>query len=347
MGDSRIRAGVDFDRPGVQHGHLDAPYSRDGSAWGSLLIPITCVVNGAGPTVLLTGGNHGDEYEGQVALAKLCRAIDPAQVRGRIVIVPALNYPAARAGTRTSPIDGGNLNRSFPGRRDGTMTQMIAHYVDSVLLPMADVVVDLHSGGTSLEFLPSAIMHRLADRQQSARTFAALKAFGAPVGLVLEELDTAGLLDTAAEDKGKVFLSTELCGGGRLDFEGLAIAERGIRNVLIEVGALRGEIERRPTRLLDTDGPGRFLKAPEAGVCEYLAPLGAAVERGQPLARIHFLDRPSREAVVLTAGAGGVLWGRRPLAQCDVGDCLAIVAGELDERSITSEPVRRGGPGVL
>ena len=119
---------VDFDRDGVQHGFLRLPYSRDDSAWGSVMIPIAVIRNGEGPTALLTGANHGDEYEGPIALFDLARTLDPAKVRGRVIIVPAMNYPAFRAGTRTSPIDKGNLNRSFPGRPDGTVTEKIADY---------------------------------------------------------------------------------------------------------------------------------------------------------------------------------------------------------------------------
>src|SRR5687767_4274777 len=97
---SPIIATVDFEADGVQHGFLRLPYSRDDSAWGSVMIPITVVKRGEGPTALLTGGNHGDEYEGPVALFDLARTLDAAAVQGRVIIVPAMNYPAFRAGTR-------------------------------------------------------------------------------------------------------------------------------------------------------------------------------------------------------------------------------------------------------
>src|SRR4051812_34608738 len=118
MKPSPITATVDFERDGVQHGFLRLPYSRDDSAWGSVMIPITVAKNGTGPTALLTGANHGDEYEGPVALMELAHGIHPKLLSGRVIIVPALNYPAFRSGTRTSPIDRGNMNRSFPGRSD-------------------------------------------------------------------------------------------------------------------------------------------------------------------------------------------------------------------------------------
>ena len=166
---SPISPTVDFDRDGVQHGFLRLPYSRDDSAWGSVMIPITVIRNGEGPTALLTGGNHGDEYEGPIALFDLARTLKAEDVSGTVIIVPAMNYPAFRAGTRTSPIDKGNMNRSFPGRPDGTVTEKIADYFQRELLPLADIVLDFHSGGKTLDFLPFCAAHILPDKAQEAR----------------------------------------------------------------------------------------------------------------------------------------------------------------------------------
>jgi N-alpha-acetyl-L-2,4-diaminobutyrate deacetylase len=121
--DSPITATVDFDADGVQHGFLKLPHSHDGSAWGAIMIPITVAKRGAGPTALLTGANHGDEYEGPIALFDLSARLDAASITGRVILVPAMNYPAFRAARRTSPIDGGNMNRVFPGRPDGGVTE--------------------------------------------------------------------------------------------------------------------------------------------------------------------------------------------------------------------------------
>jgi N-alpha-acetyl-L-2,4-diaminobutyrate deacetylase len=106
---------INFDRDGVHHGHLQLPYSHDDAAYGAVMIPIAVIGNGDGPTVLLTGGNHGDEYQGPTSLIKLANSLQPTDIAGRVIIVPCMNQPAFAAGTRTSPIDRGNLNRSFPG----------------------------------------------------------------------------------------------------------------------------------------------------------------------------------------------------------------------------------------
>jgi len=147
---SRITTDVDFSHEGKQTGFLRLPHSVHRSAYGYIAIPLVAIRNGNGPRVLLTAGNHGDEYEGQIVLTKLARALEVEAVRGSIVILPMMNFPAAQAGMRTSPIDEGNLNRTFPGDPDGRPTAMIAHYVESVLMPEVDAVIDLHSGGSSL-----------------------------------------------------------------------------------------------------------------------------------------------------------------------------------------------------
>ena len=120
---SRVSTDIDYGKNGKQHGYLRVPNSRDSSGWGTLLMPISVIRNGEGPTLLFSGGNHGDEYEGPVALMKLMRELDAAEIQGRIIVIPGLNYPAFLAGKRLSPIDGKNMNRLFPGKYDGTITE--------------------------------------------------------------------------------------------------------------------------------------------------------------------------------------------------------------------------------
>ena len=186
---SPISATVDFDADGVQHGFLKLPISTDESAWGAVMIPVTVVKNGEGPTALLTGGNHGDEYEGITALLKLSSTLKAEDVTGRVIIVPCMNTPAVMAGKRTSPMDKGNLNRSFPGDPNGTVTSQIADYFTRVLVPMSDVVLDLHSGGRTLDILPFGASHVLDDKAQQQAALEGAKAFGAPYAMVMFELD--------------------------------------------------------------------------------------------------------------------------------------------------------------
>jgi N2-acetyl-L-2,4-diaminobutanoate deacetylase len=323
---SPIRPSVDYNQDGVQHGFLRLPYSRDDSAWGAVMIPIAVIKNGEGPTALLTGANHGDEYEGPIALLKLAGSLKPSEVNGRVIIVPAMNYPAFRAGRRTSPIDTGNLNRIFPGRPDGSVTEKIADYFQRFLLPLADIVLDYHSGGRTLEFLPFAAVHELPDKEQEARCVAAMEAFNSPYSIKLLELDAVGMYDTAAEEQGKIFVSTELGGGGSATARSVRIADRGVRNLLIHAGILEGAMEMEPTLRLAMPGEEAYVISASEGVIEMCRDLGEEVEAGQPVARVYPPDRTGAEPVVYRARMRGLLVGRHFPGLIKTGDCLAVIA---------------------
>lgn len=328
MRPSPISPTIDLDAEGVSHGHLRLPYSRDDSAWGSVMIPICVIRNGDGPTALLTGGNHGDEYEGPLALFELARTLDAGQVSGTVIVVPAMNYPAFRAGTRTSPIDRGNMNRSFPGRPDGTVTEKIADYFQRELLPRADLVFDFHSGGRTLDFVPFCAAHILPDKQQEAKAFAAVEAFSAPFSVKMLEIDAVGMYDTAAEELGKVFVTTELGGGGTARAETVRIARQGITNVLRHAGIVAGEVERRPTRWLDMPSGDCFSFAEEDGMIETMVDLGGPVEEGQVVARIHAVGRTGLAPQEIRARMSGLLAARHFPGLVKAGDCAAVIAVE-------------------
>ena len=328
--DNPISPTVDFDRDGVQHGFLKLPYSRDDSAWGAVMIPVTVVKNGSGSTALLTGGNHGDEYEGPLALSKLAQTLRAEDISGRVIIVPFMNIPAVQAGTRTSPIDKGNLNRSFPGKPDGTVTQKIADYFQRTLLPMADVVLDIHSGGKTLDFLPFAACHVLPDKAQDDACAAGMRAFSAPYCMRMLELDAVGMYDTAAEEQGKVFVTTELGGGGSSTAKSLAIAERGVRNLLIHFGLIQGEIEAGESVMLDMPDGDCFVASEDDGLLEMCRDLGDTVEKGEVIARVHSARRTGAPATEYRAKRSGLLAARHFPGLVKGGDTLAVIAEVVD-----------------
>lgn len=322
---SRVSTDIDLDREGVQRGVLKVPNSRNDSAWGTLMVPITVVANGAGPTVLFTAGNHGDEYEGQVALLNLARELDAKSVSGRVIILPHLNLPAAQAAQRLSPVDGKNMNRIFPGRWDGTISEAIADFVYRQLVARADIVVDIHSGGKSMYFTPSAVIHKLPDPDHQAKCLAAMQAFGAPLGLILEELDARGMLDAAVEDLGKVFVSTEIGGAGALSAGTAAVAARGVRNILIHAGVIEGKIEGGPTRIMDVPDGDCFATAPVDGLFEPFVDLGQEIAAGAAVGQVHDLRAPHRAPLAVMSARGGLLIGNRAPGECSTGDMLTMV----------------------
>lgn len=323
---SPINPTVDFSADGVQHGFLRLPYSRDDSAWGSVIIPLTVVKNGGGPTALLTGGNHGDEYEGPIALFDLARGLKAEDVTGRVIIVPAMNYPAFLAGTRTSPIDKGNMNRSFPGAPDGTVTQKIADYFQRTLLPLADIVLDFHSGGKTLDFLPFCAAHILPDKAQETKAFDLVSAFGAPWSMKMLEIDAVGMYDTAAEEMGKVFITTELGGGGTATARSAAIAKTGVANVLRAAGILKGTVEGGETTWLNMPDGNCFCFAEDGGLIEPFVDLGDAVKSGQIVARVYPVGRTGADPLDVQAKMDGILVARHFPGLVKSGDCVSVLA---------------------
>ena len=332
MRNNPIIATIDFDKEGIQHGFLNLPHSRNDSAWGSIMIPITQMKNGAGPTALITGANHGDEYEGPIALFNFAGRPDINDIRGRVIIIPAMNYPAFQAGTRVSPIDSVNLNRAFPGKPDGTITEIIADYFSRILLPMADFVLDIHSGGKTLDFLPFVACHRLEDKELENRTRQARDAFQAPYQLMMLDIDAVSMYDTQVENMGKIFITTELGGGGTTSPETIAIAKRGVDNFLIHCGIMDGEIKasKAPIITLDMPDSSCYLISQHTGLMEPCISLGDIVKEGDLIARIHITERTALPAIEYWAPRSGIVISRHVPSLVKMGDCLYVIAAVVE-----------------
>ena len=328
MRDNPIKSTIDFAKNGIQHGYLKVPYSNNKSAWGAVMIPITQFKNGKGPTALLTGANHGDEYEGPVALFKLTSRKNIDDIQGRVIIIPAMNYPAFLSGDRVSPIDHVNLNRAFPGKPDGTVTEIIADYFSRTLLPMTDYVLDIHSGGKTLDCLPFAASHVLNDKKQEQSCELAAKSFEAPFLLKMLELDACGMYDSQVESMGKVFVTTELGGGGSASPETIEIAKRGVDNFLIHAKILAGESKSStlPAVLLSMPDEGSFICCEHRGLVEPFVELGDVVKEGDLLAKVHNIDRTATTPENYYAKRDGMVIIKHYPSIIDIGDNLMVIA---------------------
>lgn len=332
MTNSPVGTPIDFTAPGRQVGTLSVPYSYNLSGWSQLQIPIATIGHGNGPTVLLMAGNHGDEYPGQIAIMRLLRELKTEDISGRIILIPALNMPAAKASTRLSPVDGMNLNRCFPGDPEGTVTQIIADYLTTVLFPMSDVVIDLHTGGRGVYFYPCAHMHLVEDMAQRRRMAAATLAYNTDFAFLYSDIAGNGLLPVEAERQGKTVVTTEL-GGGEVSPRSIhLIAQQGLRNVLVHLGVLAGTLQHRAslglpaTRWVQALDASDYVFAAESGLFESLVDIGADVSAGQPVAAVHFLERPDRNPTIMEAPSAGVVIAHRGptvTRQGDIAFCLA------------------------
>lgn len=319
---------IDFDRDGKQVSAVRVPYTHIERGATSLLVPIAVIRNGPGPTLLVTAGNHGDEYSGQVAAAGFVRSLEPEAIRGRIIVLPALNLPAATSGRRASPLDGGNLNRLFPGDANGGPTAMIARFVDSDLLPRADLVIDLHDGGTVFDYVPCLFASDHPDTEVRRRTRAGLEAFGVPYGILKPFRQEETTMLGSAARRGTPYLSTEIGGKGTVGKEMLALARSGVAGLLAHLGILPSNAAPRlpaPRWLQFRDG-SLFPVAPEDGVFEAHCSLGQDVSAGDLCGLVHVVEQPGREPIEARFHDGGVVVGLRHIARVSAGDDLAHVA---------------------
>lgn len=335
-----ITTQIDLSRQGKQQGYLQVPYSHNLGGWANVMIPMTVIARGSGPTVLALGGNHGDEYQGQVAIMKLAQRISEGEVQGRLILIPSLNFPAALAATRLSPIDGMNLNRAFPGDAHGSVTSQIAHYLTHELFPISDAVIDIHSGGRSMEFVPCSHMHVVSDRSQRQAMLDAMLAWNTDFCFLYTDIAGSGLLPVEAENQGKTVITTELGGGEAIPASVHRIAHDGLVNVLRHLGVLRGALQSReslglaPTVLTQALESKNYLLAPESGIFEVCVELGDMVAVDQLIGRIHFLERPDRQPIEILAPKHGYLICMRSPCKTQQGDCVAVIGEQVCVESV-------------
>jgi predicted deacylase len=326
---------VDWDAPGARFYHL--PFTLD-NTWGRVRIPLyIATANQPGPTIVAIGGTHGDEYEGPVGLKNLIRELDPARlVAGRLIVIPVLNVPAFRAARRDSPLDGQNMNRVFPGDASGTITQRIARFLTDEVLTRADVVIDLHAGGTGFEVIRCMSFHQVDDPARYGQFRQTALLFGTPFVMIYTGSMGTGLLTEEAEAMGKITIGSELGFGASTDLDGVRWAQHGTRNVLRHYGLLDEPcVDLTPPgldrqRLVSAIDINRYVTAPVSGISEPLVPIGAFVRRGQPVARIHDFERIDEPPVEIRADGDGYVMCRKFRAATEQGEVVMVIAEEVD-----------------
>ena len=334
-----VASTIDWEAQGKQIGHLAFPKITNTAGWASTFVHCACIANGDGPTVLVLAGNHGDEYEGQVAAMRLLQELQPEQVQGRVIVIPVLSPAASKANTRNWP-SGANFNRSFPGRPDGPPNEQLADFLTQVLFPMADVVIDMHSGGRSAWFIPCSHMHVVDDPSQRRAMLEGMEAWLSDWHFLYIDVNGTGLLPVEAENQGKIVITTELGGGGRVPAPVHRLAWTGLNNVLRHVGVLEGEVHTRaslgkpPAVILDGRDPDTIVLAPEDGMFEALLEPGEPVAEGDPVGRLWFVDRPDRPPEPILAPMDGVVAVTKAIPVTEQGDCVFVLGVPIDRSAL-------------
>jgi predicted deacylase len=331
----KINCSLDFERDGKHFGNLELSFSDNAHAFARIPVPVVSIRNGSGPTLLLSAGNHGDEYEGQVILRRLIHELSAEQINGRLILLPALNYPAMLDNARVSPLDQGNMNRSFPGIEGGPPTAAIAHYVTSTLLPLADAGIDLHSGGSSAYYLPSAFLCTAHEFDMTGPNLELAETFNAPFTYVVEGAGSATGFDPAANQQGVPFISTELSGGANVDVDATAVGMRGVNNVMRRLGIIEGDPEAgEPTRFVNGIDGSAYLSAPYSGIFEPRRKLGDSVSAGDLAGILYATEEVEREPLALKFENSGLLMVRRNGARVKRGSHLFLVASEMERDDV-------------
>jgi predicted deacylase len=332
---------LDLDADGKQLGSIYVSLSTNESAYRAFRIPLVVVRNGRGPGCLVMGGNHGDEWEGQLVASRLARELAPSDVRGVVYVMPHANLPACQAGTRLSPLDDGNLNLTWPPSPGAGPTGQIAAFIEKELFPRISHWIDLHTGGRTLIYAPKPAIHISNDPALNRRSFEALAAFGAPENLVFE-VQEARSASVAAQRSGIVYIYGEFGGGSVLTQEGIDIAWNGVRRTLRFLGIVPhfpepAETAQRHYVMSGASyGETRRLYwfAEGTGYFEPGTRLGDIVESGTVVGFVHPLDgtlAPPREVVAGTGGTVVCLRGQ-PLVQN--GDCLGHLGLPADAEAL-------------
>jgi predicted deacylase len=147
-------------QPGTRvSGYLEVPAAADSGS----RIPITIVRGPApGPVLALIGGTHGSEVAPVLALQRIRAMVNPAELKGTLLIVHVANLPSFLKRTiYYSPVDGKNLNRVYPGNPDGTLSERIAHRITTEIIDRADYLVDMHAGDGNESLRPYTYWNKL------------------------------------------------------------------------------------------------------------------------------------------------------------------------------------------
>jgi N-alpha-acetyl-L-2,4-diaminobutyrate deacetylase len=256
-----------------------------------------------------------------------------------VIVIPVLSGDASKACTRLWP-SGANFNRSFPGSVDGPPNEQLADYLTRFLFPAADVVIDIHSGGRTAWFLPCSHMHVVDDREQRRAMLAGMQAWNSDHHFLYIDVNGTGLLPVEAERQGKVVVTTELGGGGRVPAFVHELAWSGLTNVLRHVGVLEGEVQTReslgrpPAVIIDGRDPANYVIVEEAGLWEGLLEPGATVHAGDPVGRLWFPDTPSRPPEVIRSPLDGMLAVIRAIPPTQPGDSVFTTGQPIEAAAL-------------
>lgn len=234
LGNEPLSVGGVTARPGEKvSGWLDVPAGLDAGT----RIPVS-VVNGTkpGPVLALVAGTHGSEYTAILALQRILGRLDPAAMSGAVILVHMACPPTFYGRRIYYGPDGKNLNRVFPGKPDGTISDRIAWALTREVIGKCTHLVDMHCGDGNESLRPYSYWMTTGNEAVDRVAKEMNLAFGLPEVVIDRERTTdpekSVYLSTTATLRGKPAITTESGGMGLTDEPSVAAQERGAMNVL-------------------------------------------------------------------------------------------------------------------
>lgn len=294
-------------------------------------IPVTTITGAKpGPVLALVAGNHGYEYPPILALQRLRGQIDDARLAGAVIMVHLANLPSFLGRTvYFSPADGKNLNRVYPGRVDGTVSEQIAYAITKQVIEKSDYLLDLHCGDGNESLRPYVYQMETADERMNAEIARLALAFGIDHILIDRgrPTDPAASLycSTTGITRGKPAITIESGLLGMTDEESVERVVAGVRGVMRELKMIDDGPPpvARPVYL----DPSVVIASPETGLLYPLVERDQTVSEGAPVARItDFFGQET--AVVRTPIGGKVLYvvATPPITKGQPVACVATPA---------------------
>jgi uncharacterized protein len=290
---------------------------------GMLGIPYVNVVGeaGEGPHLTVIAGVHGTEYASIAAARALLAELRPAELSGTVTVAPVINLPAFWSRTPfVVPLDGKNLNRSFPGAADGSAAERIAAAVTEALIKGSDYVIDLHAGDLP-EALEPFVFYDASPVEGRARELALAYGLGHMVRQSPDGRTVTGSTSAAAADLGIPSFTAESGECGILAADAVDRHLRGLRNVLRQLRLLPGEAVAFD-RPVEHDG-WIWMRTADAGWWQPAVGTGASVGEGDLLGTVSPLIGGTPTPIIAPA-AGVPLFITSSPAVCADGLLLGL-----------------------
>jgi len=302
-----------------------------------ILVPVM-IVNGRenGPTLWVNGAIHGDELNGFMAMRRVATELDPARLKGVLIITPLCNPGATQWRQKLNPYDYLDMDQQFPGDAEGLLSQRLAYQLFREIKEKANYLINFHTAATPFTASPYTVYKvvpgvkaGLNEKvEELARSFGTYANCKVDISSAKGELPggLGGALDVNCALQGIPAFMAEVGGGGKFEEENILAAERGIRNVMKSLRMIPGEMERPEKQITITKR--RFLYCDKGGFLIMDAKPGAVLTRGQRIA--HVIDLFSEVETIEAKGKSYIILARvNPIVH--TGDRVAFLGLDWSE----------------